>query len=139
MSTNFLDASERHFGDADLLRDDGRVANADHLYGISAECSLKAVMLALGMATRTDGVPVDRGHKVHMPELWAAFQSFAQGRLAARYLEPLDHQNPFADWLVDQRYWLRAAIPAAATGTHRSAALRCRESLENLLLDGVSP
>ena len=105
MSTDFRDASARHFDDAEVLlkQAEPREANADHLFGLSAECSLKAVMLALGMAVNTDGVPADRGHKVHMPELWAAFQSFAEGRLASRYLEPLDKANPFSDWAIDQR------------------------------------
>lgn len=85
-----------------------------------------------------NGIPEDKGHKVHMPELWAAFQSFAQGRLAARYLEPLDHDNPFADWLVDQRYWARSFITTTVTVTHETAAARCRSSLETLVLDGVT-
>ncbi len=139
MSTDFQDASARHFEDAELLlsQAEPREANADHLFGLSAECSLKAVMLALGMAVDTDGAPADRGHKVHMPELWAAFQSFAEGRLASRYLEPLDKANPFSDWAVDQRYWARAAITAKAPSRHMAAAAQCRLSLEKLLLDGV--
>lgn len=138
MSTNFLDASDRHFEDAELLLAQAREANADHLFGLSAECSLKAVMLALGMAVSTDGAPKDKGHKVHMPELWAAFQSFAEGSLASRYLEPLDKSNPFSGWSVDQRYWARAAITASATSSHRAAADQCRLSLEKLIFDGVT-
>jgi hypothetical protein len=95
-------------------------------------------MVALGMATSNAGTPKDRGHKVHMPEQWAAFQSFAEGRLASRYLEPLDKQNPFADWKVDQRYWKSAAITTKAAGKHRDAAIQCRVSLGTLLLDGVT-
>lgn len=139
MSTDFRDASGRHFEDAQLLLEHSRDANADHLFGLSAECSLKAVMLALGMDVKPDGAPADKGHKVHMPELWAAFQSFAEGRLASRYLEPLDKQNPFADWVVDQRYWARTALGAAAPANHRAAAAQCRQSLEKLLFDGVTP
>lgn len=140
MSTDFRDASARHFEDAELLltQPEPRAASADHLFGLSAECSLKAVMLALGMAAHNDGAPADRGHKVHMPELWAAFQSFAAGRLASRYLEPLDKVNPFSDWAVDQRYWVRAAITAPATERHMAAAAQCRLSLEKLLVDGVT-
>lgn len=138
MSTNFRDASNRHFEDAELLLVQTREANADHLFGLSAECSLKAIMLALGMAVDADGAPADRGHRVHMPELWAAFQSFAAGRLASRYLEPLDKANPFSDWAVDQRYWARAAITASAPPKHKTAAAQCRQSLEKLLFDGVT-
>jgi hypothetical protein len=137
MSNDYVDAAERHLADAELLRDQGRIANADHLYGLSAECSLKAVMESLGMKMK-NGVPEDKGHKVHMPELWAAFQSFAEGRLAARYLEPLNHDNPFSDWLVDQRYWARSAIPDAAMSNHEAAASQCQLSLQTLVLDGVT-
>lgn len=138
MSTNYRDASDRHFEDAELLLAQTREANADHLFGLSAECSLKAIMLALGMAVTIDGVPADRGHKVHMPELWAAFQSFARGRLASRYLEPLDKGNPFTDWTIDQRYWSRSSITVSAPTEHKSGAEQCRLSLEKLLLDGVT-
>lgn len=141
MSTDFKDASARHFDDAELLisQTQPRAANADHLFGLSAECSLKAVMLGLGMAVKSDGAPADKGHRVHMPELWAAFQSFAQGQLASRYLEPLDKQNLFADWEIDQRYWSRAAVLATATAIHRRGASQCRASLERQILDGVAP
>lgn len=138
MSANFLDASDRHFQDAELLLTQEREVNADHLFGLSAECSLKAVMLALGMAMSPDGAPIDRGHKVHMPELWAAFQSFAKGGLASRYLEPLEKSNPFADWAIDQRYWSRDAITTSAVPSHRAAAGQCRLSLEKLIFDGVT-
>jgi hypothetical protein len=41
MNTDFLDAHERHHDDADHLHANARHANADHLYGVSAECGLK--------------------------------------------------------------------------------------------------
>ncbi len=138
MNLNFRDASERHLGDGELLLDEDRSANADYLFGISAECSLKAIMERLGMATSRVGSPKDPGHKVHMPALWAAFQSFAGGRLAPRYIEPLDAENPFADWKVDQRYWKRTAIGGRAAANHRNAAIQCQVSLGKIVLDGVT-
>lgn len=138
MSTDFRDAAKRHFEDAELLLTHECFANADHIFGLSAECALKTVMLALGMSVTPDGVPLDRGHKVHMPELWAAFQSFAGGRLASRYLEPLDKSNPFADWGIDQRYWRSASINSNAPQVHYEAAKQCHQSLQQLLLDGIS-
>ena len=42
-SADFSNAHNRHWQDAELLFCDRRWANADHLYGFSAECGLKAV------------------------------------------------------------------------------------------------
>ena len=47
--TDFADAHRRHWEDAELLHDHGRWANADQLYGFSAECGLKAVMRILDL------------------------------------------------------------------------------------------
>lgn len=137
MSTNYRDAAVRHYVDGDTLRNVLRHPNADQLYGLAAECALKAVMVGLGMQITKKGAPRDHAHKVHMPELWMAFQSFAEGRLASRYLEPLAHLNPFDDWRVDQRYWASSAIGAARASDHRAAAVMCRESMELAIVDGV--
>ena len=50
MQANFLDAHERHWGDAERFFSAGRYANADHLYGMAAECGLKRLMVHFGMA-----------------------------------------------------------------------------------------
>lgn len=49
MQADFLDAHERHWGDAERLFQAQRWANADHLYGMAAECGMKRLMLAFGM------------------------------------------------------------------------------------------
>jgi len=48
LKTDYLDAFSRHREDGDLLYDHARWPNADQLYGLSAECGLKAVMVAIG-------------------------------------------------------------------------------------------
>jgi len=52
MPTDFRDAAERHFEDAGYLEAGNRPANADHLFGLSAECALKAVMQGLAQLQR---------------------------------------------------------------------------------------
>ena len=52
---DFRDAHLRHWQDAELLFEHQRWANADQLYGLSAECGLKAVMRALGMPVGRHG------------------------------------------------------------------------------------
>ena len=49
LPADFKDAHSRHWVDAELLFGKSRWANADHLYGFSVECGLKAVMAKLGM------------------------------------------------------------------------------------------
>ena len=67
-----------------------------------------------------------------------AFQSFAEGQLASRYLAAMDHDNPFAAWLIDQRYWHASAVTELAMNAHHGAAVQCREGLETMDLDGVN-
>jgi hypothetical protein len=135
MSTDFQDASARHFQDAVLLESEGRPHNADHLFGFSAECSLKAVMVGIGQPVASDGAPID--YKNHIDALWSKFQSFSSGLLDAKYLAYVPPTNPFASWQAEQRYWGRTAFSAPNLATHRVAAGECRMLLKELLLDGV--
>lgn len=50
MKTDFHDAHERHWDDAERLFEAQRWANADHLYGVAAECGLKWLMVHFGMS-----------------------------------------------------------------------------------------
>ena len=52
--------------DFQLLFGDSRWANADQMYGFSAECGLKAVMKKLGMQVDvTTGTPAQDAHRKH--------------------------------------------------------------------------
>jgi hypothetical protein len=135
MNTDYLDAAKRHMADAESLKPSSW-ANADHLFGVAAECALKQVMVSLKMAIHPDGNPKDWGHKVHMPSLWPAFQSFAQGRLASRYLQPLSPDNLFSRWSIEQRYSNRASIPKSQVDDHHIAGTQCMAALEMAFLDG---
>ncbi|MFW5640671.1 MAG: SAM-dependent methyltransferase [Thermodesulfobacteriota bacterium] len=137
MPVDFRDAAERHWEDAEYLMADTRTANADHLYGLSAECALKAVMLALGMALRPDGAPDDRRHRVHINQLWNEFESFADSRNGACYASKLaDVPNPFMDWDVNQRYDQRTGITPAVAETHKQGARTTRQILDSAVLNG---
>jgi hypothetical protein len=137
MASDFKDAAARHMIDAEILFDKGHRANADHLFGIAAECSLKAVMVGLGMDTHSSGTPKDKAHKVHINLLWAAFHSFAQGRMAARYLEAIGTESPFSNWDIHQRYAPRGTFGATAVTSHRSAAHQCEQTMHQAQIDGI--
>ena len=60
MNTDFLDAHKRHWADAELLYNEDRWANADHLYGMAAECGLKRLILLFAL----DGEQTWSGYRV---------------------------------------------------------------------------
>lgn len=141
MPVDFRDAAERHWGDAGrLFEEDARLANADHLLGLSAECALKAVMCALGMTLGKSGAPQDKLYKVHINELWNEFVSFSTARFGARYAVFLmSMPNPFDDWHVNQRYEHRSRFIQTAVEKHREGAQNAKRILEQAVLDGVIP
>jgi hypothetical protein len=138
MPTDYRDAAVRHFEDAQLLDVNRRTANADQLFGLSAECALKAVMSGLGMKLRGDGSPQEKGHRVHINNLWMEFVTFAQSRSGAKYAAMLDPmKNPFIDWDVSQRYGHRTDISPNALAVHEAGAEASKSILNAALLDGV--
>ncbi len=138
MSPDYCDAAQRHWEDADRLLTDARLANADHLFGLSAECSLKAVMLPLGMKLRTSGKPEDDRHG-HIDRLWDEFDAFVTNRRGARYAAILaPHANPFfSNWKVDQRYDARSTFIQSTVNEHRLGAKLAKTCLDTALLDGI--
>ncbi len=83
MQADFLDAHTRHWDDAEILLQAQRWANADHLYGIAAECGLKKLMLVFGMPYDTvKDRPSDRMDQVHANGVWTRFQSYSNGHRA---------------------------------------------------------
>jgi hypothetical protein len=138
MPPDFRDAAERHWEDANCLLADKRLANTDHLLGLSAECALKAVMFGLGMVLRPDGAPQDRDHRKHINDLWCEFAGFATGRGGARYAAMLSGtSNPFANWDVAHRYIHRNHFSAPGVEQHRVGCEATMQVLEAALLDGV--
>lgn len=138
MAVDFRDSAERHWEDAGYLLADTRVANADHLFGLSAECALKAVMLALGMTLRPDGAPSDRQYRVHINQLWDEFITFADSRSGAHYTSLIyGVPNLFANWDVNQRYQHRSSITQELADEHQQAAKKAKQILETAVLNGV--
>jgi len=136
MEIKFQEAARRHFQDAEMLKEAKRMPNADHLYGLAAECALKAVMVALGVPTRTDGDIDDRTHRVHVNTLWEQFKVFADGREGARYVSPIPSDNPFADWDVSQRYAGDDHVSAKAVIEHSKGARAVMVALARAVADG---
>lgn len=126
-----MDAHCRHWKDAELLFDEGRWANADHLYGISAECGLKAILVRHGEAIAGD-------YREHIDRLWDEFRTFAAKRPYNKYLSQLPESDPFHDWDVGGRYANSLCFAKASVEPHRRAARGVCDMVERMDLDGAT-
>jgi hypothetical protein len=122
MTEDFYDAHERHYDDAEMLYAQKRWANADHLFGIAAECGLKV------LSEKLKGSPLVRNERFHVNEpsrkpsnAWDVFESYRSGHAAGTKLI-LPTSNPFADWDVSHRYANRVNFSQATVDPHRTGA-----------------
>lgn len=101
-------AAKRHFDDADLLRSEGRLPNADQLAGLAAECALKEMLVSFFGAhvPNETARPVVAGEQLgHLPKLWTQAAVVIAGRAASSALAGILHgSNPFATWSIHDRY-----------------------------------
>lgn len=133
---NFVDAHRRHWDDAEFLFHHQRWANADQLYGFSAECGLKAVMKGLGMRVDNVGRPRNSRFVRHVQHIWPEFQAFAHARNGARYLAKLPTGRPFADWSHHNRYASSTPFAHGNVDPHRAAALGICQMVQLATQDG---
>lgn len=137
MAVDFVDAAYRCWEDAELLSQQQRHATADHLYGVSAECALKALLIEAGTQALTlvNG-DLQKKYRLHLPKVWDEFSRFSMG-FPVRYSMSLG-PNPFRAWSVDQRYLSRTDViaDAARLNAHKQAARKTLAVLESARLDG---
>ena len=137
MQADFLDAHQRHWDDAEHLFQTLRWANADHLYGISAECGLKRLMLALGMPyDLTRDRPDREQDRKHANGIWARFESYRCGHhQGAGYILP--GSNPFHDWDVSQRYAHQSQVDQTRAQSHQAGARAVCELIKKAQREGL--
>ncbi|PDW02514.1 SAM-dependent methyltransferase [Candidatus Viridilinea mediisalina] len=136
MQTDFYDAHQRHWDDAERLFGASRWANADHLYGITAECGLKRLMLAFGMQTGVHGVPQEQHDRKHIEQIWVRYETYRSGHVAGfRY--GLPPNNPFDDWNASQRYAHQSEFEQARVTPHRTGADVVRTLVKKAALEGL--
>jgi hypothetical protein len=137
MQADFLDAHDRHCDDAERLFAAARWANADHLYGLAAECGLKALMQKL------KGGPLDpKNDYVHVMEskkpsnAWDRFEAYRCGPVdGVKFVLP--SQNPFTDWDVSQRYAHQSLFDAARATPHQIGANQVRQLIKKAQREGL--
>ncbi len=137
MQADFLDAHERHWDDAERLLHTQRWANADHLYGMAAECGVKRLMLAFGMPfDPTKDWPANKQDRTHANGIWARFESYRSGHAqGAGYV--LSASNPFSNWDVSDRYAHQSNFDQARAQGHQTGAQIVRNLIAKAQREGL--
>ena len=137
MKADFLDAHQRHWDDAERLFNAQRWANADHLYGLAAECGLKRLMLAFGMPFDANkDEPANRNDRVHANHIWARLESYRNGYAqSTEYLLPT--KNPFDDWHVSDRYAHQASFDETRAQAHLAGATIVYDLIKQAQREGL--
>lgn len=138
MQADYLNAHERHMGDAELLFQANRLANADHLYGLAAECGLKALIEKLSHSGKLDW----KQDYVHVMEdkkpanAWLRYQAHLSGHgLGTKLAVP--PSNPFSDWSVSQRYAHESQFDLLRVQAHRSGAALVSSLMKTARKEGL--
>lgn len=132
---DFSDAYTRHSRDAETLFASNRLANADHLFGLAAECGLKSLMAKFGMELDGDR-PREAEDRKHIDHLWGRYGAYLSGReLAARFVLPTP--NPFSKWHVNERYELESNFTKARVEPHRDGCNQVGKLLQAARLEGL--
>lgn len=137
MQADFLDAHKRHWDDAERLFQAQRWANADHLYGMAAECGLKRLMRAFNMPVNpSTGSPADSKDWKHANNIWARFESYRSGHAQGTGYA-LPSSNPFSNWDVADRYAHQSHFNQAQAQGHQAGAQAVRSLIAKAQLEGL--
>lgn len=133
---DFRVAAKRHYDDGLLLSGNGRLPGADHFFGISAECAIKAALQSAGVLKLNARGRPEKPFDKHCPDIWNEYQ-VQHGGNARLGRFPLPKINPFdGNWKVDDRYADGGAITPASLESHRSGAFAAQKLLEAIASQG---
>ena len=144
-TVDFPLAAKRHWRDAILLEANGRMGNAGQLYGFSAECGVKALLVALGYPTEPDGSPANEPPagtpkvRLHINQLVSKMGDIRgeiERRDGAKYTAMIPNITKFSNWSTEHRYWVDTAIPNSLPAW-KLAAEEVMRMLDEVFLDGV--
>ena len=128
---DFQNASERHLQDAKLLfaQAPKRLANASHLFGLSAECSLKAI------ARKFEPSAKFGGSDGHIPRLFSELQNVSpmigSNPDLVRHIASIQPQ--FANWNVAQRYASQTTFAEETIADEQAGANKAHLLMTNCL------
>lgn len=97
-------ASRRHCDAADALADGPRFDVAGYLYGISAECAVKAMMLTAGIRPLSADQRRSDPFYAHFPELRTMLKDTLHGRQGAVLRRFIEKDSFLRQWNTQMRY-----------------------------------
>lgn len=100
--TNMSAAARRHLVAGDILATDGRLDVAGYLYGIAAECAIKAMMIEAGM--RLTSSNRNDPFYAHFPELRTILRDASQRRRSSTFLSFIQNDSFMNNWSIRMRY-----------------------------------
>lgn len=95
-------AARRHLDAAETLNKGHRRDVAGYLYGIAAECAVKAMMLDAGIRPTSDRT--NDPFFLHFPHLRTALLDNVGGRRAATLAHFITDSSFLRQWAIDMRY-----------------------------------
>lgn len=124
LDPHFSEAAARHFRSGDRLIAENEFAEAGYLYGLAAECAVKAVL--------APNNTLPKKLRKHFPELVDAVLDYAEGRSIGRLAEELSRtKQPYlAGWHTDVRYAGNKSVPCDQAEQWRMDANKLLEWME---------
>lgn len=142
MTVDFYAALKRHYEDARFLEESGRKPNSGQLFGIAAECGLKALLIDLGHRKEANGdLDKNEGFRKHINQITKAIttlETWLQGRSATKYYTMLNKLTDFNDWDVSHRYFAESAIPDSLE-KWKAAVEDIRRAVEQIRVERGNP
>ncbi|WNV05120.1 hypothetical protein RP726_01615 [Candidatus Methylospira mobilis] len=141
-AVGYIASARRHLNDAYILLQSEAKAHSGQLFGFCVECGIKAVLLASGVPTDSDGgIPGKHKFRRHMPTLSNHISAFGElipdGVLARRYFAQLPGRDKLSSWNVEHRYYRETAIPLADLPEWEHAAGEVIQMLDQVEADGI--
>lgn len=135
---DFWSAARRHLRDGETLRHERRLDNADHLFGLAAECAVKYALINQGVAAPPPR-GIDNRYTTHIDKLRQDAQVYLSGRGVASLAALLDDSNYFSTWRIEHRYKADGFVDERRCERHAEQARQTLELVQRLLGTGPAP
>ena len=121
-------AARRHLEAANILDTTNRRDVAGYLYGIAAECGVKALMQQAGFKPLTNGQ--HDPYYAHFPALKTLLKNKLEGRNATVLRRHVLDDRFFSDWDITMRYSKGSQIPTRLIDQWRAQAVSVISSMD---------